>query len=215
MHCLLALCLALGATWAQAQDEGAVPQDSSVDVPIGGSYTFQLSDFPFADSDGNIVSQHFLIGTLPARGTLSTTDGTSADVGSQFFTFDFGRSGTGTPVYTPPADAISVASNYDSFMFNGSLASNAPTGTVTINMVGASTQMSATGAPTVTAASGPTYNTGVPMTASVVGVVEPNGISVGTLAWKWQQADAPASGTPATSAYRRYSWRYGNRHNFL
>ena len=120
---------------------------------------------------------------------------------AQYFTFDFDGPRGVIPFYTPPADAISVASNYDSFMFAGGSASNAPTGTVTINMVGASTQMSATGAPTVTAASGPTYNTGVPMTASVVGVVEPNGIAVSTLSWQWQQADAPASGVPMASAY--------------
>ena len=206
MHCLLALCLALGAT----SGLGQTPAASSVDVPIGGHYVFKLSDFRFTDENGATVTAPISISSLPENGTLANTGPGGGLTGGDAFGFlpapyfisDFADN-EGVPFYAPPADAISVTSDYDRFRFFNNIQDPAlvPPATMTINLVGASAQMSATGAPTVTAASGPTYNTGVPMTASVVGVVEPNGIAVSTLSWQWQQADAPASGVPMASAY--------------
>ncbi len=195
----LILPLALGATQANAQ-----ASDTSVDVAIGSSgYTLEKTDI------GGFVSQTLRYQTQPTHGRLYNTNdmrdvAVSSVYGDQadgYFPIDF-SGGTHRVEYRPPATAISVVSGYDSFIFELHVGGNHTTATVTINMVGALTQMTATGAPTVAAATTATaYNTGVPLVASITGVTEPNGINVGTLAWKWQQADIIGIGANAISAY--------------
>ena len=197
------LSLALGATQANAQVQA---QDSSVDVTLGSSsYRFVLADFP------GFTKGALSLETLPDRGTITRGDGRdlSARLGwsnpqAQFFfhgDFTDPRGPRNWFQYTPPADAISVTTGYTSFIFNFRENAVNSMATMTINLVGASSQMNATGAPTVAATTGTAYNTSVPLTATITGVTDPNGINVSTLSWQWQQADAPATGVPATSAY--------------
>ncbi len=177
-----------------------------VDVDFGGgAYTFLPTDFP-----GFTGSAVLYIDSLPERGTLffefnGVPDSLVGKTGrdnldaQSFFPSDFLSASSHRLKYTPPTDVISVTTT--SFDFSIEASSVVTTATMTINLVGASTQMAASGAPTVDAAMGTAYNTNVPLTASITGVTERNGINVSTLVWKWQQADAPASGAPATSAY--------------
>ncbi len=194
---MLALCLALGATRADAQI-----RDTSVDVVIGsGSHTFVLADFPgFTRSSLNFES-------LPDRGTLRKGNGVAITrIGNQhpqgqfYFVGDFSAAAGSDDrfKYVLPDDAISVATpGFTSFRFANIVGDDIHMATMTINLVGASAQMAATGAPTITA-----MDTGR-ISASIAGVTEPNSIDVGTLIWQWQQAAAPASGTgtPMGSAY--------------
>ncbi len=199
MRCLLVLCLALGATQANAQ-----ASDTSVDVTIGSNgYVLRKIDF------GGLDSQILMFQTQPTHGRLFDTSlvrdvGVSSvddDNTDAYFPIEF-STGVGTVEYRPPTAAISVANGYDSFIFELHVGANHTTATVTINLVGASTQTAASGAPTVAAAMGATaYNTGVLLTASIAGVTEPNGIDVATLTWKWQQADVIGVGANAISAY--------------
>ncbi len=192
MRCLLALSLTLGATQANAQ----TAQDSSVNVPLGGSHLFVLADFPGFPQDTSLYFE-----TYPDRGTLTRGDGgdLADNVGlheqTAFFgTFDFANP-PGNHLrfrYAPPADAISIATGYTDFTFI--FQSDRSSAIMTINLVSASTQMAASGAPTVTTATGM-------IRASIAGVTENNGINVDTLSWQWQQADAPANGAPAADAY--------------
>ncbi len=203
MHCLLTLCLALGANWANAQ-----AQDSRIDVPVGNDmHIFDATDF--GARLGNSVT--FI--SRPTYGRLiDLSDNNMVEIrgdvlagepGDVFFAHELNGENDGSgAAYTLPADAISVANGYDSFAFSIEAGGVSTEAIMTINLVGASTQMAASGAPTVAAAMGHTaYNVGVPLTASITGVTELNGINVETLAWKWQQADAPASGAPMASAY--------------
>ncbi len=195
VHCLLALCLALGATRADAQI-----RDTSVDIVLGsGSYTFVLADFP-GFTDGGALSFE----SLPDRGTLLRGDGRSFvgrlghsnPQGQQFFVDNFASTlGRDRFEYIPPDDAISVAAGFASFRFSNLIITNVTMATMTINLVGASTQTAASGAPRIAATD--THQ----ISASIAGVTEPNGVNVGTLSWQWQQAAAPASGVPAPSAY--------------
>ncbi len=199
---LCLLTLALGATQANAQ-----AADTSVDVAIGSSgYALKKTDF------GGFASQSLVVYNQPTHGRLFDTtlreDVRVRAAGFQFsdlsvyFAISF-ADGAGPVEYRPPATAISVVNGYDSFIFelhdsNG----DTTTATMTIDLVGASTQMAAGGAPTVTAAMGTTaYNTGVPLTASITGVTDPNGIDVATLKWQWKQADVTGIGANAISAY--------------
>ncbi len=201
---LPALCLALGATyvWAQATDQ-------SIDVPIGGNaYTITAADFGFDDITAGSALTIMTVGSLPALGNLQRyTGGNPANLrlasdpnASTFFETGLGGlDGAGSDDrldYTPPADAVSVAAGYASFAFHISTDAITDTmATMTINLVGASTPTTATGAPTIFATD--THQ----IRASITGVTDLNGIDVGTLSWQWQQADAPVSGVPETGDY--------------
>ncbi len=194
---LLVLCLTLGATRADAQTPA---QDSSVDVEIGKTYHFRASDFTGLRELITLSLESLPRGTVTDhRGRLIETDelGATNPQGKVFFFGDLVDDEG--PRYTPPADAISIATGYTSFIFNFRESVNEVAVTtmaiMTINLVGASTQTAATGAPTIAATD--THR----ISASIAGVTDPNGVDVGTLSWQWQQADAPASGVPATSAY--------------
>ncbi len=106
----------------------------------------------------------------------------------------------------PPPDAISVTPDYASFAYRGYSFDDINTysshGTVTINLVrGETSQIPAQGAPTVTGSTGVSYAANAPLTASIYGVADGNGIDTSTLGWKWQEADAPSSGTSVVGAY--------------
>ena len=70
----------------------------------------------------------------------------------------------------------------------------------------------ATGAPTVTPtdAAMTAYDEGVELTASTTGIDEPDGINAGTVMWRWQSANAPASGAPADGDYSDITGETGN-----
>ena len=68
-------------------------------------------------------------------------------------------------------------------------------------VVGHLRQAAATGAPTVTAASGTGYTEGIALTATTTGITDANGIDADTLTWQWQSAAAPMTGTPAAGDY--------------
>ncbi len=195
MRCLLALCLALGATQANAQ-----AQASSVNVPIGGAYVFKRTDF-----GGFGSGRSLFLYTQPTHGRVFdvslnenlAVSGVDDGFLDTYFWGDFsGSGGTGDIEYRPPTAAISDVNGYDSFIFVILRGGVETTATMTINMVGASTQTAATGAPKITTATD-THR----ISASITGVTDLNGIDVGTLIWQWQQADAPASGVPAPIAY--------------
>ncbi len=210
-RCLLALSLALGATcvWAQT---GGIPaaQDTSIDVRIGSSaYEFRLNDFAFKDANGNTANRNSFVVevvTLPAHGILVKRNATvirSNHTGSVFLPGDFGDQNLANPLWVPPFDAISVTPAYTSFTYRGYSFNDVDTdslhGTITINLVGASSQLSPTGAPTVTGGTGTSYAVNTPLTASIYGVADRNGIDTSTLAWQWEQADIPSSGTSVVS----------------
>ncbi len=203
-----ALCLALGATGANAQ----TAQDSSVDVELGGdTYTFRLADFP------GFTGGTLYIESLPDLGTLFYEDdgtfnlfigqlGRDNQRGRSFHMPHFSPANSENKLrYTPPTDDISVTAT--SFRFSIETFGTSPVATeatMTINLAGASTQTAASGVPTVATATGAAtaYYVGVPLTASITGVTEPNGIDVATLAWKWQQGASPDRGrAPLTSDY--------------
>ncbi len=161
-------------------------EDSSVDVPIGGNYNFTISDFPYRDDDGDAFNA-VIVQSLPSTGTLTRADGISVAPldAIPFFAFRL--------AYAPPADGISVTSGYASFTYivavgdgliiSGPNSDYSDTVTMTIDLVSASTQTAAAGAPTITADAG--------ITASIAGVTDINGIDISTLIWRWQQADTP------------------------
>ncbi len=83
---------------------------------------------------------------------------------------------------------------------DGSLSSN--DATITIGLISA-TQTAAAGAPTVAAAdsTATAYQRGVQLTATIDGIIEPNGINESTLSWRWRFAAASATGAPADGDY--------------
>ncbi len=132
MRCLPALCLALGATQANAQ-----ASDTSIDVAIGSSgYALRKTDI------GGFVSQTLLFQTRPAHGRLFDTIpqrdvSLSSGGGGQLSTYvasDF-SAGVGPVEYRPPITAISVVNGYDSFIFELHVGGSHTTGTVTVNLV--------------------------------------------------------------------------------
>ncbi len=199
--CLALSFWALGVTCAYAAP--IMVRDASVAVVIGSSYTFRVADFPFEDADGDLLgglhiesdTEH---GTLKNR-VVSAFPARPNNISSVI------QLDQGHIVYTPSTAAISVTNSYDSFTYRLTVGVGVLTSgpdkqvsdivTMTINLVSASTQTAAAGAPTITAAAG--------ITASIAGVTDRNGIDVDTLSWQWQQADAPPGGadTPADSAY--------------
>ena len=212
MHCLLALCLASGATCVQAQTSGIpAAQDVSIDVGVASDrYLFQLNDFAFKDADGNDVRRSsFLVEiiTVPDRGRLVRRNGTiirSNEATSSAPFGDFDANDAQNLFWIPPPEAISITPGFTSFTYRGYSLSDTTTisshGTVTINLVlGGTTQQAAGGAPEVTGGMGASYAANAPLTASIYGVEDQNGIDTSTLAWQWQQADIPSSGTSAVS----------------
>ncbi len=173
-------------------NDAPVASNNTIFVPVGGTYTFSAGDFPFTDEDGDALSQ-VIFGTVGAGSTtLSGSDvnpiGNASD----------GVLASGIVGYAPATGATTVMAPYTTFTF--SVSAGGITGgdasanvTMTIDLV-AATQAAATGAPTVTAASGSTaYNEDVELTASVTGVTDANGIVTHTRNWQWQSAAAQAS----------------------
>ncbi len=214
MHCLLALSLALGATCASAQTSGIpAAQDISIDAEVwGSSYEFALNDFAFKNADGSPTTRSDFvveIATLPDRGILVKRSGRVIrinQVQSAIHPSDLRGGESLQLLWVPPSDVISETPGYTSFTYRGYSFRDPSTysshGTVTINMVALrEAQQIADGAPTVTGSTGISYDVNAPLTASIYGVTDRNGIDTSTLGWKWQQADAPVSGVPADSAY--------------
>ncbi len=146
--------------------------------------------------------------SLPARGNFQRySNGNPAAIipgiiddhqATHFFADAFGGAGSDDRLeYRTPADAVSIATGYTSFIYQHSADGGITRTmfTMTINLAGASTPTAASGAPTIAATD--THR----IRASITGVTDRNGIDVGTLSWQWQQAAAPASGVPETDDY--------------
>ena len=111
---------------------------SSVDVPVGRTYRFRLSDFRHEDEEGADYGQPgFSLESFPADGTIRVRGAIPQGIPYALFLSDFSQAGGVT--YTPPADAT-VSSDYARFDFlAGSTTSLSygvgPAATMTINLV--------------------------------------------------------------------------------
>ncbi len=205
----------IGAPVAGTSQTSGIPaaQDTSVDVGVGSDrYLFQLNDFAFKDADGNAVTRsNFIVEiiTVPDRGRLVRRNGTilrGNEDTSSVIPSDFAANATQNLFWIPPPEAISITPGFTSFTYRGYSLSDTTAisshGTVTINLVlGETTQQVAGGAPTVTGGMGASYAANAPLTASIYGVADQNGVDTNTLSWKWQEADAPSSPTFVIGAY--------------
>ena len=186
-------------------DDAPVALGGTIFVPVGGTHTFSFDDFPYTDEDGDTASLVGIV-SINAAGTGELQEsGINFRGSSAPLPYDYSDAGIRTVTYTPPNTATTPAMNFASFTYRVATgtptAVNSNTATMTIDLV-AATQAAATGAPTVTAASGTAYNEDVELTASVTGTVtDANGIPTRNLRWQWQSAAAPASGTPADGDY--------------
>ncbi len=195
---LLLLALFVVCAQAQAQTNNRpVSHGNTIYVPVGGSYTFSAGDFPFTDADG--AALHTVqISTIPANGGIALAGAVQPPVA---FNISSSLLNNGSLVYTPSTNATTAMASYTSFMFNvwtGPAESSISNATMTIDLVQA-TASPATGAPTVTAASGAAYNEDVELTASATGIADANGIPTHTRSWQWQQS-ATQAGTYAAIA---------------
>ena len=177
-----------------------VAMDSSVSAPFGDAgYVFVSGDFPFTDEEGDALAA-VRIETLPADGTLSGADGAVITAGTSVISAD--ALAAGELRYTPPPAVMGEIDDYSSFTFSvlDAFGVSAEPATLTINIVPPG-PIAATGAPSVTAASGTAYNEDVALTATTAGIIEPNGINTATLSWVWQQSATQTSGyTPISGA---------------
>ena len=181
-------------------NDAPVGLPNTIYVPAGGSYTFSVDDFPVTDEDGDSL---VIAGvTRASKGSL-TFNGNP--ITSALTDFTAARLTAGAFGYTPPSDAGPM-SGYATFEWIPTTKDNSvgnvglAVATMTIDLVSA-TASAATGAPTVTAATGTAYNEDVELTAAIGTVADTNGIPTHTRTWQWQSAAAPATGTPAASAY--------------
>ena len=169
-----------------------------------GAYTFAAGDFPFTDEDEDALVS-VSITTLPAAGTLAL-DGTAltAVPADAIAVADLG-----TLSYYPATGLTAGAENYATIMFTVTDDGDAPDATtsttsaaaaLTINLVDGE-QMAATGVPTVTPAASPAYTEDAELNVAMGSIADVNGIDATTLAWQWQDADAPevAEGETATA----------------
>ncbi len=190
---------ALFVACAQAQAQSApVAQNNTIYVPAGLSYTFSAGDFPFGNAN-TLTSVHFE--TAPANATGSITS-TSLGVLQSDGQFELTRGVTvvgrtianipladiGTVKYFPRSADMPMA-GYTTFTWTAN--SEGPAATITVDLV-PSTNTAATGAPTVTAASGVAYNEDAELIAGTAGITEPNGIPTHRRSWQWQQSATQA-----------------------
>ncbi len=205
---LVLLALVAVCTQAQAQNTSPTAQPSSVDVSTDATaaspYYFKLSDFRFADMEGDALTEVGL--RAPANGTLRV--GNTVVVGTTAITRSIvAANAISTISYYPPTGQAQTR-NYDTFFFYVTAAgtpANIARGTMTIHLFNP-TQEAATGKPAVSAAAGTTvWNEDVTITAAIGAIADNNVINTGTLRWQWQSAPAPASGAPAANAYAAIS----------
>ena len=187
---------------------------SSVSIPPSATHTFIAANFLFTDADSpadDLAS--VIIETVPAAGTLAN-DGTALTGQTTIAVADIGGL-----VYTPATSAAD--GEMTTFTFNvvddgddnhplgpgdqftaaafGETSTTAATFTINLQDI----QIAASGAPTVAATDSMAiaHNEDVELTASTTGITEPNGIDTDNLAWEWQAAPAPDTGTPAAGTY--------------
>ena len=164
---------------------------------------FTAAHFPFTDEDmpaDNLVN--VIIAAAPRPGTL-LLEGRAPSYPATVTTQDLMD---GDLTYHPAANA-DVQSGYATITFkvtdsgaDGGSNVSTEDGTLTINLVSRGL-IAASGAPTVTAATGTAYAEDNELTASTEGIMEPNGIQQSTLAWQWQQAAADSdSNAPAADS---------------
>ncbi len=178
--------------------------DSEVDVPdtatSSAPHDFDISDFPFTDEDGDTINGIRLT-SLPTRGALVVVGETLTLTASS----PLSLAQLNALAYYPAA-GDTPRDEYASFTYRivdtstGSANISEDEYTLTIN-TSTTRQVAATGAPGITPAPGPTHAEDTRLTADTTGITEPNSIDQSTLKWQWQSHPAPASGTPAPSAY--------------
>ena len=191
------LCSAPGQV--AAINDAPTTADVSVNVAAATTadapFAFTAAHFAYEDEEGAELD-HITIVTPPANGTLRSGDPLAAVTAG-----DIDADAIAGLRWHPPAGAA-AAQGYDRLVFtvnDGN--SDSAQATITINLV-PDDQEDATGAPTVTAASGMTaYNEDVELTASTAGITEPNTIDTATLSWQWQAAAAPDTGVPEPADY--------------
>ncbi len=187
-------------------NDAPVAQNNTIFVPVGSSYAFSAGDFPFTDEDDDALDG-VVLQTIPANGALSR--GSTALTGSQV-PRTVALDDIGAISYT--ATGQNPSAGYATFTFNVVDAGNdgvsnknsTNTAAMTIDLV-PSAPSAATGAPTVTAASGAAYNEGAELTAAIGDVADANGIPAhGQMTWQWQQ-----SATTATDTYENIAGATG------
>ncbi len=176
--------------------------DTTVNVPLGASsaspHDFDLSDFPFSDTEDGDAFNGIRLATLPSAGTLVVTSNTdlTIDQGTNLSLAQL------SDLAYYPSDGATAGTNRDRFTYkvtdtgndaatDGAIANTAATAaTLTINLV----DDPATGMPALAYASGITVPTeDSPITASQGTIADPSNTpptSIGTINWQWSQADS-------------------------
>ena len=176
------------------------------------AHAFRLADFRYEDEDeDNLVS--IIIETVPTAGTMrvGTTEVATGNVPYTVPVADVGAITFYPEASQDPTDTSDLTASYATFTFkvvddgmdpDANTNTESAAATISIRLTTA-TQMDASGMPTVTPAADPTagWAEDAELTAALTGVVEPNGIDEASIAWQWQSAAAPASGTPAAAAW--------------
>ena len=116
--------------------------DKTVTVTEDGSYTFQASEFGFADTDTGDALASVTIVTLPGAGKGTLALGDAAVTADQAIA----ASALGTLTFTPPANAN--GSGYASFTFRVSDGTSASVASYTMTVDVTAANDPATGAPT-------------------------------------------------------------------
>ena len=167
--------------------------DFSIDVGThyGSGHPFVI-DFDlvqFEDDDAGATMEVFRIVTPPAAGTLASQNsaGTVTNItAAKDLDGPTLRATNNSRLLYWPAAGATPASPYATIEFqvvDNAMAASA-THTITVNLVAASGQTAASGAP---AAFGTRQQRSI-LSASFGGVVDPDGIADGTRTWQWQQS---------------------------
>ena len=164
---------------------------------------FDLVQFMDADEGGSM--EEFRIVTPPTEGTLAVQarngSQTAITAARSLDANSLQTAASNSALVYYPAAGDAATPGYDSIEFQ--VADNAlaasPTYTITINLVPASGQTAATGAPSAFG----TRNQGAILSASESGLVEPDGIDPTTRVWQWQQstnAEGPWADIPGANS---------------
>ena len=167
----------------------------STAADAGAPHTFTLDDFPYTDADGDMLAS-VGFAAAPSAGTLHL----GGVAPSYPATVIRAQIVGGDLTWFPEPGQTRTAAGYAQLRFtitddgtDGTDNTRSAEAIITVNLQ-VPGQIPASGAPTVTAASGTAYDEDNPLGASTDGIVEPNGIDAATLRWQWQQAGA--SGGP-------------------
>ena len=162
------------------QNTAPTGADRTVTVAEDGSYTFQASEFGFADTDGDALASVRIV-ALPAAGKGTLALGGMAVTANQ----EIAASELGKLTYTPPANAN--GSGYASFAFKVSDGTSESASPYLMTVDVTAVNDAATGAPTISG----TARVGQVLTAEVSGIADDaDGLpEASTFAWQWLRVD--------------------------